>query len=154
MSILRIGIVAAACVVLGFGESTSGSAQKPEEEVKAVALEINQAFVRNDYEGVMKHIAEDITWFSHTNTRRQDGIKIFGESMKKTIATKKTLRWHEYDIVVQVFGNAAIVSFLYDHEAMMGDRKSSRLSRATYGFAKRGGKWMMVHDHSSAPLAS
>ena len=68
----------------------------PEEEVKAVALEINQAFVRNDYEGVMKHIAEDITWFSHTNTKRQDGKKIFGESMKKTLATKKTLRWQEY----------------------------------------------------------
>ena len=74
--------------------------------------------------------------------------------MKKTLATKKTLRWQEYDIVVQVFGNAAIVSFLYDHQAMMGDRKTSRLSRATYGFAKRDGKWMMVHDHSSAPLTA
>jgi SnoaL-like domain len=55
-------------------------------------------------------------------------------------------------IVVQVFGDSVLVTFLYDHDVEINGKRSSRLSRATYGFAKRGGKWWQVHDYSSAPL--
>jgi uncharacterized protein (TIGR02246 family) len=150
MSTVRtIGVVGLLALMAG----TTGDALSAEDEVKKVALDINQAFVRNDLEGIAKYVADDITWFSHTSTKRQDGKKVFIDSLRQSIASKKSLRWQERDIVVQVFGDAALVTFLYDHDAEINGKRSSRLSRATYGFAKRSGKWWLVHDHSSAPLA-
>ena len=122
------------------------------DEVKQVALGINQAFVRNDVDAIEPHVAGDITWFSHTATERLDGKQVFIDSLRKTVKTKQTFKWQERDLRVQVLGDAAIVSFFYDHSAEIGGRKTDRLSRATYVFAKRGGQWLLVHDHSSVPL--
>jgi ketosteroid isomerase-like protein len=102
------------------------AALTPEEEVKKVALEINQAFVRNDLESVAKYVADDITWFSHTSTKRQDGKKVFVDALRQSMAGKKTIRWQEHDMVVQVFGDSALVTFLYDHDAEINGKRSSR----------------------------
>jgi len=152
MSRLRAAIAVGGLLALIAG--TSVIALTPEEEVKKVALEINQAFVRNDLEGVAKYVADDITWFSHTSTKRQDGKSVFVDALRDSMARKKTIRWQEHDIVVQVFGDSALVTFLYDHDAEINGKTSSRLSRATYGFAKRHGKWWLVHDHSSAAMST
>jgi uncharacterized protein (TIGR02246 family) len=127
--------------------------QSPERQVERLALEINQAFVRNDLEGVARHVAPDITWISHTSTERQDGRDVFVKALRQTMARKRTISWQERNIRVQVLGEAAVVSFFYTHHARFGDRTVDRLSRATYVFAKRQGQWLLVHDHSSAVQA-
>ena len=143
--LIAAGLAMAMVSILG----ATYARQSPEGEIERLTLEINQAFVRNDLQGVARHVARDITWISHTSLQRQDGRDVFVNALRETMARKQTIRWQERDLRVQVWGDAAIVSFFYDHHARLGNRTIDRVSRATYGFARRGGRWLLVHDHSS-----
>ena len=70
---------------------------------------------------------------------------------RELVAAAKALRFRAEDLKVDVFGPAAVATFVLDWAATMpDDQEYASRSRATLVFVDDGGEWKMVHEHFSA----
>lgn len=122
-----------------------------EAEVLRVAEEtINGNFAANRVEPFVPHIAGEVTAFGPFDRALVRGKDDFLAGLREAVRGKTTHRWEERDWVVQLYGDVAVVSFLYDHDATRGGRRARNAYRATYVLHRRDGRWVLVHDHTSS----
>jgi ketosteroid isomerase-like protein len=72
---------------------------------------------------------------------------------REAIAALKSFNARVADVKVDVFGSAAVATFILKYEADTGKEKVSGSDRSTLVFVKDGGTWKIVHEHHS-PLKS
>lgn len=151
------GIVGAALAisigVVGFSFNESISAQT--DEVKAVTDVMTSeaaAIEKGDLAALDKIWAnsEDVTvfesghanygWTDYRNSHLAPELKEF-----------KNTRYSFSDMKVKVDGKTAWATFKYSLAADMGTRKIQSGGLGTAVLEKRGGRWQIVHWHSSAP---
>jgi ketosteroid isomerase-like protein len=124
------------------------TAEKELREVAEVVL--NENFAANRIDPFVPHIAEDVTVFGPGGGAREDGGEKMIEGLRQVAANKTTHRWEEKDWKIQVYSDVGIVTFIYDHDSTRNGVRAERTSRATYVFHRRGERWVLVHDHTSA----
>lgn len=94
----------------------------------------------------MRHFAEDVTAFVPTaQPDRVDGkpavVGIFRRYVKTTRQTTARTDLVPEDLAVDVDGGTGIATF--------NIRKGETVSRRTFIFRNRGGRWLIVHFHAS-----
>ncbi len=124
------------------------TAEKELREVSEVVL--NENFAANRIDPFVPHIAPDVTVFGPAGGPREDGGEKMIESLRQAAANKTTHRWEEKDWKIQVYGDVGIVTFIYHHDSTRNGVRAEHTSRATYVFHRRGDRWVLVHDHTSA----
>ena len=124
------------------------TAEKELREVSEIVL--NENFAANRIDPFVPHIAADVTVFGPGGGPREDGGEKMIEGLRRVAANKTTHRWEEEDWKIQVYDDVGIVTFLYDHDSTRNGVRAARTSRATYVFHRRGDRWVLVHDHTSA----
>lgn len=124
------------------------TAEKELREVSEVIL--NENFAANRIDPFVPHIAPDVTVFGPAGGPREDGGEKMIRGLRQAAANKTTHRWEEKDWKIQAYGDVGIVTFIYDHDSTRNGERAERTSRATYVFHRRGGRWLLVHDHTSA----
>ena len=124
------------------------TAEKELREVSEVVL--NENFAANRIDPFVPHIGADVTVFGPGGSPRRDGGEKMIEGLRQAAANKTTHRWEERDWKIQVYGDVGIVTFIYDHDSTRNGVRAERTSRATYVFHRRGDRWVLVHDHTSA----
>jgi len=60
--------------------------------------------------------------------------------------------WNEYGHSVQIYGNAAVVTYYYDIAFEMGGREINLSGRDMFTLVKENNKWLAVADHFSSPV--
>lgn len=150
-SIAALILVIAA--VAGFNFSAGVSAQT--DEVKAVTDVLTReaaAVEKGDLAALDKIWAnsEDVTvfesghanygWTDYRNTHLAPELKEF-----------KNTKYAFSDLKVKTSGNLALATFKYALAADIGARKVESSGLGTAVLEKRGGRWQIVHWHSSAP---
>ena len=122
-----------------------------EGQLREVAEVImNDNFAANQIDPMEPYIAEDVSVFGPSGRILRVGKAPMMESLRRGAAEKTTTRWEERDWHIQVYGDVGIVSFLYDHDGTRNEQEYKRSQRATYVFHRSNGRWLLVHDHTSA----
>jgi len=122
-----------------------------EAELRRVAgEEINRSFAANRVEALAPHLASEVTAFGPADRRLVHGGETMLEGLRRAASAKTTHRWEESDWHAQLYGDVGVVTFLYEHDATRDGRRSTSRNRATYVFHRRDGRWLLVHDHTSA----
>ncbi len=121
------------------------SADKKENEIRELIESWTKAVRARDIEGILKNHAEDIVMFDVPVPLQSKGI----DEYKKT-----------WDLFFKMSKDGKISFDLAELKIFCGDDTAFSHSlikifdftcRLTMGFKKIDGKWMIVHEHHSAP---
>ena len=146
-------LVLAIAAIVGFNFSASVSAQT--DEVKAVTDVLTReaaAVEKGDLAALDKIWAnsEDVTVFEsgHANYGWTD---YRNNHLAPELKEFKNTKYAFSDLKVKTSGNLALATFKYTLSADIGARHIDSGGLGTAVLEKRGGRWQIVHWHSSAP---
>jgi len=146
----RIAILAAILPLLFLGGCNSDTPrQNADQEIIALERSALDKWSQGNTAGYFEISADDVTWFDFTPGAqlRIDGLDALRNYMTPLSGQ---IPPHTYDIVnpkVQVYGNAAILTFHWKASTM--DGKPLDEWKATSVYHWKDGKWRMVHAHWS-----
>jgi len=89
--------------------------------------------------------------FDDTGLGRQDGDRA-RVAERQMLSAVESFEGRVNGLKVDVFGVAAVATFVFEYELRVGGKPVSGKARSTMVFAKDGGRWKIVHEHLS-PLA-
>ncbi len=147
------GLVLAVSVLVGFGFYTSLFAQTNEEKAVADVLRQNAtAFAKNDMATMEKIwvMDESLTIFEsgHANYGWPD---YRDNHLAPEMKEMKNTKYEFSDIKAKVSGSLAYATMKYTISGDSDGKHFDSAGLATAVLEKSGGKWRIVHWHSSAP---
>lgn len=108
-----------------------------------------------DIEGVLRHHAADLLMFDVVGALRVQGIDAY-----RATWTEEFFPWHggtgHFELSGLKISAGAEVAFATALIECAGTEKGRRVAftlRLTLGLEKRGGQWLVVHEHHSEPLS-
>ena len=125
-----------------------------EQAAVAAALEdLVQALSRGDLDQVESHhlYGPEFSRFDETGLGRQEGDQA-RLSERQGLSALESFNGKVAGLKVDVFGVAAVATFVLEYELRVGGATVSGKTRSTLVFAKDGARWKSVHEHLS-PLA-
>lgn len=120
-------------------------------EVLAAADAIVDDFAHHRTEAYFAGFAEDATFVFHTADRRL-GSRAEYEALWAQWEREDGFRVHacrSSDRLVQLLGDTAIFTHAVDSRIELGGQVDDVTERETIVFARRGGRWVAVHEHLS-----
>lgn len=125
-------------------------APKPADDPTAEIIAMEKAMLdrwgTGDTDDFLGLAAPEITYFDPSLEKRLDGREAFAKFLAPL---KGTFRVPKYDMVdpkVQVLGQAAVLSYnMVDHD----EAGNTFRMNVTEVYARRDGRWMLVHSHFS-----
>ncbi|PYJ53396.1 MAG: DUF4440 domain-containing protein [Verrucomicrobia bacterium] len=113
-----------------------------------------EALRSKDIDGLMSHYAEDILVFDIAPPLQYEGATAYRKNWADWFPTFQGPVGYEIrDLSITTGGD---VAFCHSFNRITGTRTSGEKSdvwiRATVGFRKIGGEWMIAHEHFSVPM--
>lgn len=108
-----------------------------------------------DLEGLMAPIAGDVVSYEHEQPLQYVGVDAVREVCKAGLDAPGDggVTWQVPDMKIVVDGDLAVAWGLNHVQVEQADgQRTSSWSRGTRVFARRGGAWLMVHQHLSFPF--
>ena len=126
----------------------------PEADIRRVVDAQASAVRRGDVEAMIADVAEDVVSFDVVDPLRRTGRASVRERSAAWVASfDGPISWNNRDIVVAASTDVAFASML---SRVVGTlRNGTRIDmffRKTLGFARRDGRWVIIHDHGSVPF--
>ena len=117
-------------------------------EREILSLERQQAahFNDRDIEAILQQFAPAFVGFSSTRHKRIAGRAALEKTFHHYLRQSPRTRYRIRQPLVQVFDGMAVASFYWTVELSPARRIEGRGSHV---FAKRGGRWQIVHEHFS-----
>lgn len=111
--------------------------------------------VAHDIDAVMRQHADDLLMFDVVGDERLQGLEAYRLSW-----TEQFFPWHAgpqrrfelRNLDVRAGDTVAFATALLDCAGMESGKPVAFTLRLTLGFEKRGGEWLVVHEHHSQPL--
>lgn len=121
----------------------------PADAVRAAMAGFMEALNGLDVEGMAKFFADDITAFVPlAQAERAEGkaavVEIFRRYVETTRATTSRTNLVPEDLLIDVQGGTAVVSFHM--------RSADAVARRTFVFREQAGRWLITHFHASSFL--
>ena len=125
-------------------------AQTPEAEVRAAVERYNAALVAKDLPTLKGLLAPDIILYEHSvkNIGLDD---VWNNHLRPEVEAFENTKAAFTDVHVWTNADLAIVTRQYSIQTTMNGRAIDARGNETMGWAKRNGKWMVVHIHYSHP---
>lgn len=125
-----------------------------EAEIRAVMEGWLSAVRANDLQGIASHYAPDVLAFDAIAQLRFKGKKAYTAHWEACLAMcPGPMVFEIRDLDIETSADVAFGHYLTRCGAKeeSGEEKTSWM-RATVGYRKTNGKWMIVHEHFSAPF--
>ncbi|HEX7243912.1 MAG TPA: SgcJ/EcaC family oxidoreductase [Longimicrobiaceae bacterium] len=125
-----------------------------ESEIRALIEERVRAVRAKDVDGAMASHAPDVAMFDVIDPLRYGGSDAVRERVEAWFGMYDgPIGYEVRDLSVTAGGDVAFCHFLYHVSGTKTDGgKVSMWVRATMGFRRTGGAWVLVHDHESVPF--
>jgi ketosteroid isomerase-like protein len=117
-----------------------------EREILSYEREQADDFNRRDLQALLKQYEDDFVGFSSTKYDRIKGRTALKRTFLHYLDQSPKLRYIIKQPRVQVYGNAAVVTFYWTVE-LSRDHKVQ--GRGTHVFVKKGKQWQIAHEHFS-----
>lgn len=153
MRALKLVVPACVAVLLAAGQTPSASGKTDagrEREIKSLQAQLKQAFLKSDTAFLEKRLADDYTAVYSSGallTKAQviDGFRS-GAIRYESIS--------ERDETIRIYGDTAVVIWLFSAKAIIGGKPFSGDVRGTRVWIKLNGDWKLVAFHSTLVRAS
>lgn len=125
-----------------------------ESEVLALVDEWAEGVRTKDVDRILQHYADDAVLFDLAPPLRYVGKEAYRKSLESWFSSFDGPIGYEFtDLEAYVSGD---VAFVHSVNHMTGRRRSGEETdvwlRATVGFQKTGGRWLVTHEHVSVPF--
>ncbi|MFE1591371.1 YybH family protein [Nocardia sp. NPDC058705] len=126
------------------------------EEIRALHQRWFTATAQKDLDSLMVEIADDVESYEHDAPLRYTGVDNVREVCRRGLESAPgRVTWDVPEMQVQVRGDLAVVWGLNFMTAEGANGHLDRSwSRGTRVFRRRGGRWVLVHQHVSYPYDS
>ena len=128
-----------------------------EDEVRKAVDGIVAAFGAHRLDEYLSCFAPDATFVFHTNPERLASREEYRELWTRWVADDgfRVRSCRTSDTWVQLLGDVAVVTHDVETEISTHDGEETLHERETIVLARRGGRWIAVHEHlSAAPPAA
>ncbi|MFD3704459.1 YybH family protein [Nocardia sp. NPDC058658] len=126
------------------------------EEIRALHQRWFAATAQKDLDSLMVEIADDVESYEHDAPLRYTGVDNVREVCRRGLESAPgRVTWDVPEMHVQVRGDLAVVwglNFMTAEDA--NGHLDRSWSRGTRVFRRRGGRWVLVHQHVSYPYDS
>ena len=136
-------------VVVHEHHSFSDDSYPAQDDIRAIHQRWSDRTAAKDLDGLMADIADDVVSYEHQAPLQYVGVDPVRESCRRGLeATDGAVTFTVPDLTVRVDGDLAVAWGL---NRMTLDGAES-WSRGTRVFARRNGRWQMIHQHVSFPV--
>lgn len=125
-----------------------------EREVRALHQDWFEGTARKDLDGMMSHIADDIVSYEHELPLQVLSVAEVREHCRYGLELSTgAVTWNVPDLKILIRDDIAVSWGLNEmrHETPEGEMAETR-SRGTRVFQRRGGEWLLIHQHVSFPF--
>lgn len=125
-----------------------------EDEIRATIEDWTAAVHTGDVDRIMAHYAPNVVAFDAIAALRFEGIEAYGNHWKACLAMcPGPMIFEVHDLEITAQGGTAFSHHLCRCGAIndKGEEKTSWM-RATICHRRIGGRWLVVHEHFSAPF--
>jgi ketosteroid isomerase-like protein len=152
LSLLLLLFLVAVAVILLTGRGTLADSPQQTIAAQIIASEkaAGEAWEKKDKAFWANHLAEDATaFFSQSPYLEVDPKVNFLPKFEQYTEMMKTLDSQMYNPRVQVYGDAAVLTYTASSTVNFGGRTMSYTSKVTSVYVKQGNTWRVVHTHES-----
>jgi ketosteroid isomerase-like protein len=124
------------------------------QEIWATVRAMNDAWTKGSPDDLANFFHRTMVAVTPVDRLRRVGAKACIEGWKGFCEAAQIHRFDEIDPLIEVFGDAAVVSYYYDMSFDMGGQTIDTAGRDLFFFIKEAGRWWAVADQFSPyPLA-
>ena len=122
-------------------------------EIRALMDDWLKAVQANDLEGIASHYPPDILAFDAIAQLQFKGNEAYVEHWKACLAMcPGPMIFEMHDLKIEAADSTGFGHYLTRCGAIENGEEKGSWMRATVGYRKTNGKWMIVHEHFSAPF--
>ena len=145
-------LILAILILVGFAAQSISAQTNDEKQVREVLTKNTTAFVQNDLATLDKIWANDEAVTVFENGQANYGWNDYrNHHLAPEMSEIKNTKYASSDVKIKIDGKTAWATFKY---TISGDADGKHFDGGGLGTAileKRGGRWQIVHWHSSAP---
>jgi ketosteroid isomerase-like protein len=124
-----------------------------EAQISGLLDDWAKAAMANDIDGIMSHYAPDVRAFDAILQLQFGGTDAYREHWQACLAMcPGPMIFEIHDLTVAVEGDLAFCHGLARCGAIQDGEEKTSWMRGTVGYRRVGGRWMIVHEHWSAPF--
>jgi ketosteroid isomerase-like protein len=153
------GIALLLCVVLAGIDANGQTGQKPattslvpltdDQKIEQSLSEMLAAWQIGDVELLHKYYADDVTVVSGLYEAPVIGWANYANAYRAQRQRIQQVRLDRRNTYIFVRGNVAWACYQWEFSALVDGQPSSARGQATLILEKRGGNWLIVHNHTS-----
>lgn len=128
---------------------TNSSQDATKREVWETLRKLNDCWTKGDGQDLVNYFHEDMVAITPTDRNRREGRAACVAGWAGFASAAKITHWQEIDPQIQVYGNAAVVTYYFDMSFEMGGQTIKMGGRDMFVFVKEGDKWWAVADQFS-----
>ncbi len=110
---------------------------------------MNRAWTSGRVEDIAEYFHPDMVAVTQTDRERLVGKVACMDSWRRFISTATIHDWKEHDPIVQIFGNAAVVSYYYELACEIRGETAVLAGRDLLFLVKEGARWLVIADQFS-----
>lgn len=155
---LNVGVVLVLCLLL-VGIEASAQGQKPEttslvprtdeQKIDQSLSEMLAAWQIGDVDLMHKYYADDVMVVSGVYEPPVIGWAKYAAAYRAQRQRIEQVRMDRRNTYIFVRGNTAWVTYQWEFSALTDGRPSAAQGHSTLILEKRGGQWLIVHNHTS-----
>ncbi len=115
-----------------------------QQEVWKTLRALNDAWTKGNPEKLKQYFHENIVAITPTDRERLKGREASFGAWNKFVQSTKILEWKEIDPIVQVYGNAAVVTYNFEISYEIGRTTAYQSGRDMFVFVREQGRWWAV----------
>lgn len=120
-----------------------------EQEVWQTLRALNDAWTKGKSEDLNNYFHKTMVAITPTDRERLEGREACFNGWSSFANAAKIHHWKEIEPRIQIYGNAAVVTYYFDMSFDMGGRTINLGGRDMFVFVKEDGKWWAVADQFS-----
>lgn len=136
--------------VLLAGAALAAQAATDEERIEEVIAAIVQAFEKGDYASLSQHYAPEVTVVPGDYNPPVVGWAAAEQRYRAAFARFTGVVMSRENTRIERRGKSAWAVYQWQFVGMAGSQPFTAVGHTTLVLEKRGGKWLVVHNHTSA----
>lgn len=136
-------------LVLALVSVPVAQAATDEEQIDEIISQFWQAYQKGDFDTMAKYVAEDITVVSGIFAPPTVGWNNVRQAYVSQNQTLENIQVTRQNTRITVRGKCAWATHQWTFSAVADRKPFSTAGHTTFIFEKRGGRWLIVHNHSS-----
>ena len=121
-----------------------------EQEIWSTIRTLNDAWTNGNPDDLADYFHPRMIAVTPVDRLRREGAEACVAGWKGFAEATRIHRWQEFDPLIQVYGDAAVVAYYYEIDFDMGGRRIDESGRDLFFLVREHGRWWVVADQFSA----